>query len=167
MLKFIDTSPELINDVEIDYYVPFIVDVKEQNFTNENSIYWRTGNFDTSLLEIGIGEKSGILQNITLTMVNQVYTNGINYEALETRSGIPIFDISLIKNKIFDYFSEYYVSLAVDNVTVAITPKNRVKTIINMGRVDMGFGFENELIFIKVNKLSDREYKDLKESFKL
>ena len=31
----------------------------------------------------------------------------------------------------------------------------------------MGFGFENELIFIKVNELSLIEYKDLKDSFKL
>ena len=31
----------------------------------------------------------------------------------------------------------------------------------------MGFGFENELIFIKVNELSLIEYQDLKDSFRL
>ncbi|XKM13052.1 hypothetical protein RCS94_08460 [Orbaceae bacterium ac157xtp] len=167
MLKFIDISPELNNNVEIDYYVPFTVEVKGQNFTNENSLYWRTGNFDTSLLEIGIGEKSGILKSITLTMVNQVDTNNANYEVLDIRNATPIFDISMMKNQIFDYISEYYVSLTVDDITVRMSQENRVKTIFRMGRIDMGFGFENELIFIKVSKLFDREYKELAESFKL
>lgn len=167
MLKFIDTSPELTCNVEIDYYVPFTVDVNVQKFTNENSIYWRTGNFDTSLLEIGLGEKTGILKSITLTMVNHVNANNVNYEVLDIRYGTPIFDISMIKDKIFDYISEFYVSLTVDDVMVSISKKNIARTMIHMERVDIGVGFENELIFIKVNKLSDREYKDLKESFKL
>ncbi|OCG66909.1 hypothetical protein A9G41_11860 [Gilliamella sp. Nev5-1] len=167
MLKFIDIYSKVNSNVEIDYYVPFTIDIKENEFFNENSLYWRTGNFDTSLLEIEIGEKSGILKSITLTSVNQITTNDINFKALNTIIGAPILDISRIKNKIYDYVSEYIVSLTINNITVNMSTKTVAKTIIKTGRITLGFGFENELMFITINNLSSNEYKDLKDSFRL
>ena len=167
MLKIINVNPIVNNTVEIDYHVPFTVNVDEKNVCNEKKIYWRTGNFNNSLLEIGIGEKSGDLKNIVLTMVNKASTENIEFEVLEISKGIPIFDISMLNKNIYDHVSEYSVSLTTSSVLVVFSEKRVVKTLIRMERVEMGFGFENELIFIKVNELSLIEYKDLKDSFKL
>lgn len=36
-------------------------------------IYWRTGNFKNSLIEISIEKEKGTLKDITLVAVNEVY----------------------------------------------------------------------------------------------
>ena len=167
MLKIININPIVNNTVEIDYHVPFTVNVDEKNVFNEKKIYWRTGNFNNSLLEIGIGEKSGELKSIVLTMVNKASTENIEFEVLEISKGVPIFDISMLHKNIYDHVSEYSVSLTTSSVLVVFSEKRVVKTLIRMERVEMGFGFENELIFIKVNELSLIEYQDFKDSFRL
>ena len=100
-------------------------------------------------------------------MVNKASTENIEFEVLEISKGIPIFDISMLNKNIYDHVSEYSVSLTTSSVLVVFSEKRVVKTLIRMERVEMGFGFENELIFIKVNELSLIEYQDLKDSFRL
>ncbi|ENQ3107218.1 hypothetical protein ACEOWJ_003289 [Bacillus cereus] len=167
MLKLVDLIDIQKCNIEIDYYVPFSVEIGEQKTYVENKVYWRTGNIQNSLLEIGLGEKTGTLRSITLTAVNQSKLEEMPLQEIKVIEGNPIFDISMINGNIFDYKAEFNVYLGENDITILLGSVDKTKTIVEINRVEMGFNSEEELQFIKIKELVKEEYSELKASLNL
>lgn len=167
MLRFLKLADERQCKIEIDYYVPFTIEVGNQEQGNENTLYWRTGNQDNSLLEIGMGEKTGILRRIVLVAVTRVQRGNIKYDSTHFLTGTPIFDISEFNANLNDEKSEFEVVFDETQILVKLDSTNDAKTLINMGRVEIGIGSANEVKFIRIFGLKKEEYAELRDSFKL
>ena len=82
--------------IEIDDYIPLSCRCVDMEV--ESLFYWRTGDFKSSLLEIGINPKDGTLLRIKMPLAGKVY-QVLNYKTIKeienipSVEGIPIVDI--------------------------------------------------------------------------
>lgn len=169
MLQLKDIKETKSISAKVDYYVPVSIEIGEQNnFINEDPIYWRTGSIEKSLLEIGIGEKSGVLQNITLTTVENVSSKKIDLSKIPVKVGTPAFSLNSTPGKnIYDYIHQFSVYLSTSEISIVLGDIELCDVVINLDRVKLGINNNGELCIIQVTKLSDTEYKDLKDSLKI
>ena len=70
MLKLKRIDKEVKESVEFDVYVPLKIRLEYKKNPNDYNNYWRTGDFERSLIEIGLGSETGILRSFTLTVSN-------------------------------------------------------------------------------------------------
>lgn len=155
-------------EVDIDYYVPFTINLgNEKSYTPKT--YWRIGNFKDSLMEISIDEKSGMLRDITLTSVNKAHLVNETLENIDiVENGTPIFLLDGdIKNGLCDQVMDFYVYLSRDFIMVKFCEESHLYKFIELGRVRFGFDKDNKLISVIIKDLSDNEYSELKDSLKL
>ena len=155
-------------EIDIDYYVPFTINIENEE-KYKKKVYWRTGNLKKSLIEIAIDESSGILRDITLTSVDKAYLLNTEIKDIEeVTSGIPVFLIDTnINNGLCDHLMDIYVYLGVEFVMVNFGEKIYPFQFIEFDRVRMGFDVDNRLVTIIIMDLSSYEYNELKESFRL
>lgn len=59
--------------IESDNYIPLNIEFGSWDILEETSIYWRAGNFKSSLIEFGFGKEGKDLRSITLVLCNKVY----------------------------------------------------------------------------------------------
>lgn len=78
MLRIRDYYPPKFTKVEVDLYIPLTIEFGTWNLSEEPTIYWRTGDFKKSLIEIGVGKDLGDIRSITLTVCENV--NKEDYE---------------------------------------------------------------------------------------
>lgn len=64
-----DVQEELI---EYDLYIPINIKFGNQSDINAPIFYWRTGDFQESLIEVGIGKEEKEIRTITLTICNNI-----------------------------------------------------------------------------------------------
>lgn len=57
--------------IEFDVYTP--INIEFGNISEDKTVYWRTGDFKKSLIEIGFAQKTGEIRSITLTLCENVY----------------------------------------------------------------------------------------------
>lgn len=90
--------------ISIDKHVPFSIDFYENQLAD---IYWRCGNGQTSLLELGLSNKGEVI-NITLVSINShnIFKNNSNFNNLfPFENFLPKFDVSDWNVKPEDYSS--------------------------------------------------------------
>lgn len=169
LLKLCGTEASKECKVDIDYYVPVSAYFEDSyNLINEGIVYWRTGDIERSLIEIGIGSNTGVLKKITLTVIKNVILSGVVVNCNKVEVGVPVFDVSIIPQKgIYDYINDFQVYLGEDTITAIIGKIDKCGKMIRIGRVDIGVDYDDYLTHVSINGLSADEYKELKESFKL
>ncbi|MFF2484349.1 hypothetical protein [Paenibacillus sp. NPDC058071] len=156
--------------IEFDYYVPFSVQIGnyQNSLANEKTVYWRTGDIERSLVEIGIGSRTGILRNLTLTAVKNAVLSDIIIKNNKTVDGTPVFDLSIIPEKgIYDYINDFQVCLGKKAITTIIGEVDKCNTLIRFGRINIGVDYENYITHVTVNDLTTDEYWELKDSLKI
>ena len=154
--------------VEVGYYVPFSITIgNEKVFSSK--LCWRIGNFKTSLMEISIDEKTGVLRNITLTSVDKANLLNESLKKFDvTEIGTPVFSLEgNVKNGLCDQLIDYDVYLGNDYIRVDFDLDKYYKKIIKQDRVLLIFNQNNQLISLIVKDLSRSEYNDLKEGLKI
>ncbi|WP_159888323.1 hypothetical protein [Paenibacillus puerhi] len=163
---------EEINEcqIEFDYYIPFSVQIgnNQNSLASERTVYWRTGDIERSLVEIGIGSRTGMLRNLTLTAVKNALLSDVIIKNNKSVEGTPVFDLSIIPEKgIYDYINDFQVCLGKDAITTIIGKVDKCKTLVRFGRINIGFDYENFITHVTVNDLTTDEYRELKDSLKL
>lgn len=156
--------------IEFDYYVHYSVEIYSKRYTqvNEKNVYWRTGDIDQSLVEIGIDSRTGVLRNLTLTAVKNAILGDVIVIDNRIMEGIPVFDISMIPEKgIYDCVKDFHVFLGKEAISTIIGEIDKCRTLIRFGRIDIGFDLEDYITHVTVNNLTADEYAELKESLKL
>lgn len=58
MLKIVEYKERQSANIEYDIYTPINIEFGTWNISKEPTIYWRTGDFKKSLIEIGLGKYS-------------------------------------------------------------------------------------------------------------
>ena len=62
MLKLRKVEEPMKHLIEFDIYVPIKIRVGHWDMSKDHTLYWRTGDFEKSLIEIGLGSETGILR---------------------------------------------------------------------------------------------------------
>lgn len=154
-------------DINIDYYVPFTVNVECEDKYGAK-VCWRTGNFKNSLIEIALDARNGILRDITLISIDKaVLLDTVLEDIDDVESGTPVFLLEgNTKNGIHDHLMNFTVFLGLDFIMVNLEEDSCICKFIELERVRFGIDSNNKLVSITIRNLSEFEYGELKDSLK-
>ncbi|OMF92095.1 hypothetical protein [Paenibacillus sp. FSL R7-0337] len=169
LLKLCDLKEVNESRIEFDYYVPFSIEIgNKDSLANEDTVYWRTGDIEKSLIEFGIGSKTGVLRNLTLTAVKNAVLNDVVIKSNKLVEATPFFDLGIIPDSgIYDCINDFQVCLEKEAITTIIGEADKCHTLVRFGRTNIGFNYENYITHVTVNKLTIDEYRELKNALKL
>lgn len=95
MLNIVNLKSTITEKIEVDPYVPVKIRWGQWDLTLEPTIYWRTGDFKNSLVEIGIASKSGIIRSFTVVYTKDIFLGGTQVQwSKSDEEGTPVFNIS-------------------------------------------------------------------------
>ncbi|MEP7731521.1 hypothetical protein [Marinomonas primoryensis] len=157
MLKV--TSSKEVGDVNIDMggYTPLI-----SEFHNEKSsipIYWRVGDFESSLIEVGLNKNSGCILSVSLLMFDSVSdVPFVGSSDLAVEVGMPIFDIEgWPEDGSLDIQSYFRVFKAEDRLRLMFSDELKPVKIYRNKTVDFCISEMGELIWIEFLSLVESE----------
>lgn len=169
MLKVLELHKVVKESIEIDQYIPLKIRWGLWTHLNEEIIFWRTGNLNTSMLEIGISSKSGIISSLTVICADRIFLNNKDTVLFKNKLkeyGTPIFNIhSWPKSKTIDDPGFFEIQYYNNEVNLCISTNKVVKNIIS-GRVCFGLDSDFNLCFIKITQLSDKENYQIKDTLR-
>lgn len=122
MLKVMGYKENQSVNIEYDVYTPINIEFGSWNIIKEPTIYWRTGDFKKSLIEIGIGKYTGNIRSITLTLsekVHKMYSLNLDMKNIALIKGVPNFQVEEYKEKTYiDKNNELNVYIGIDKVLI-------------------------------------------------
>ena len=160
---------QLINatyNVEVDYYTPLMIEVSGiPSYAEKN--YFRLVK-ENSLLEIGIDIESHQLMNIILVQISSAsLVDQIVVKEIADKQGCPVFQSDILfTNGLHDINQSFDVFLSREILKIRLIDVEETSYLTN-GRVKLGFSQDGILVSILLLDLTDKEYADLKDSFKL
>ncbi|MCR8982539.1 hypothetical protein [Brevibacillus laterosporus] len=145
--------------LELDDYIPFNVYWKTPfAFPIQ---YWRTGDLEKSLIEMGINSESGELLSITLTMLHSVsYESPIFLHSKKDidQFGIPVFDISAWENiRFIDEPIDFQSFFFNGRLIIALDDKKTVASMLSSEHIKFYFDSNHFLIAFELGNLSEEE----------
>lgn len=159
-----DVQEELI---EYDLYIPINIKFGNQSDINAPIFYWRTGDFQESLIEIGIGKEEKEIRTITLTICNNVYErerDDISF--LRTVAGVPIVAIECLENNMcVDYEGILKFCYDEDGISILFSESKPVLCIKNKS-VNFLVDIDNNWIGLRINDLSKKNKEILMKALK-
>lgn len=166
MLKLEDVTNSIKETIQVDDYIPLSVRWINSNLDSPR-LFWRTGNFKTSLLEIGIDSKTGIIRSITLTFTERISVCEAEVTDSPSVEGTPVFQIA-------DWGSEFYLDVSQDfdtylsgqNLNIVLGGNKSVGKIVRSGRVTFFFDSQNVLKQLEILQLTEEEFMQLSNHFK-
>ncbi|MFQ3582058.1 MAG: hypothetical protein SNJ49_09150 [Chloracidobacterium sp.] len=150
-------SSNLAASVEVDPYVPVTVRTFSEPI---GAVFYRVGNFETSLVEVPIDPLSGTVRGIKLVSLDRV---GADFDdsAFAVLQGLPITSQESIPPKRYvDDHREVTVSLAGDRLVISWSGSQQIDTKSVHGRLSflIGSGF---LLGAVIECLSQAEQQSL------
>lgn len=161
MLKVISSKEAVDVVTDMSGYTPFT-----SEFLNEKTptpIYWRIGDFESSLIEIGLNKNSGCISGVSLLMFN----DGSNVplegrEKLVVEVGTPIFDIKeWAENGCLDVQSDFRVFRGKGSLRLLFSSDVKPIKIYRNESVDFCVGGAGELIWIEFSSLDETSLSEL------
>ena len=122
------------------------------------SLYWRTGDFKKSLLEIGLNQSTGAICKVTVTLIGNYLKKTVEDfgEASFLRGCLPICDISGWPSDRFKDESFAFTTLiGEDTVSIWVAPEAPISTIYQCGQIRFvadGEGYLRLMQFTDVNE---------------
>ena len=167
MLKIFGYEEMKKENVEFDIYVPINIEFGKWNVSDEPTIYWRTGDFSSSLIEIGFGKYKKDIRSVTLTICKNVYEiDNCNENIFNKIKGCPIFELENINDEIFiDEKGEIKIYIGRTSVSI-IFSDNKISYYLENSNVDFYLDSNKSLIGLRVNNISDDNKAILKKALK-
>jgi hypothetical protein len=169
VLKIIGVKEVKQEEVSADGYT---LSVNWNNFYPSGHIYWRTGIFYSSLLEIGFNDADHTIKHIKLVTLSDQYVTktpelDFNIAAFLLRRGIPVVDWTFDKPSParVDETGEIYATLKGTEFTITIGENFTLKEVIVAERVWFGLDEQQILRAIRVADLKDAEQANIKLAF--
>ena len=138
-------------------YIPINIKFGKQSDIDDPIFYWRTGDFQESLIEIGIGKEKKEIRTITLTICNNVYERERDDISLfRTVAGVPIVAIECFENNMYvDYEGILKFYYEEDGISILFSESKPVLCIKNKS-VNFLVDIDNNWIGLRINDLSKR-----------
>ncbi|SDD86921.1 hypothetical protein SAMN04488126_101355 [Bhargavaea beijingensis] len=167
MLKIIDYNAVKLTNVEIDVYIPINIEFGTWNVSVEPTIYWRTGDFKKSLIEIGVGKDSGDIRSVTLTVCENVYWKDYGHQCLSDKKrivGLPIIQTNQENDVTYqDNKGNLEVFLGERTVYIKFS-ENEVVSFIKNENVEFGIDHEHRICSVLLNGINEGEKSILDEA---
>lgn len=169
MLKVTEYKESQSVNIEYDIYTPINIEFGTWNISKEPTIYWRTGDFKKSLIEIGIGKYTGNIRSITLTLsenVHKMESLGLDMKNITLIKGTPNFQVEEYYDKTYiDEKGELNVYIGIDSVLISFSENDTVSIVQND---TVGFILDKNKIVcgIIVNGMLEHEKNILEEALK-
>lgn len=170
MLKRVDINASYYHSIEIDGYVPFDIHFNDKS----PDLYWRGGNGQTSLVEIGL-LKTGELSTITLVSFSfhKLIQTGGDLPSIDlAQMYLPIFDVSSwsddsddFSNRFKDAFdTDFQLFMGKNSIELVFLPLEN--TIEYAGDCNLSFGFNvnNEFVSLQILNIDEVKMKLFRES---
>ncbi|MFD3445719.1 hypothetical protein ACFDTO_14070 [Microbacteriaceae bacterium 4G12] len=165
MLKVFKYEATKKENVEFNIYIPINVEFGVWNISEEPTIYWRTGDFSGSLIEIGIGKYKRDIRSITLTICKNVYeVDNYTEDNFNKFKGSPILELENTNDEIYtDEKGTLKVYIESTSVSV-IFSDNKISDCLENGNVDFYLDDNKSFIGLRVNNISEENKTTLKEA---
>lgn len=167
MLKVIDYKDSQPINIEYDLYTPINIEFGSWNISKEPTIYWRTGDFKKSLIEIGLGKYTGNIRSITLTLsenVHKMESLKLDMEDINMVKGVPSFQIEESNdNTYIDEKGKLDVYIWKDRVLISFSENDAVSILQND---TVGFVLDKEEVVcgILISGMLEHEKKTLEDA---
>lgn len=169
MLKVLEYNGKKPTNIEYNVYTPISIEFGAWNISNEPTLYWRTGDFKKSLIEIGIGKFTGDMRSITLTLSENVLLledNNFDVENVKLVKGIPVFEVDqFIDETYIDEKGKLDVHIGLDQVFISFS-ENKAVSLVQNENVSVGIDSNGMVCSIIVNDVKEHEKKILEEALK-
>lgn len=147
---------------------PYTFGVEWNGEPGESHVYWRTGDFHRTLMEIGVVHRTGRLHSIELVDVTEINTwletdVNIRNMSIPKQHGIPICDLSLwpsvwsSKDYVLDEVGTLRVRVGRDFVSIEFSERGHVVSAILAERVSFGCDQQGHLCLIDIENISEHE----------
>lgn len=153
VFKYEETKKE---NIEFDIYTPINIEFGVWNISKEPTIYWRTGDFSGSLIEIGMGQCKKDVRSITLTICKNVYeVEDYSEDNFNIVKGSPILELENINNKIYtDEKGTLKVYIESKSVSI-IFSENEISECLQNYNVKFYIDANKSLVGLRVNNISE------------
>lgn len=167
MLKVIDYKDSQPINIEYDLYTPINIEFGSWNISKEPTIYWRTGDFKKSLIEIGLGKYTGNIRSITLTLsenVHKMESLKLDMEDINMVKGVPSFQIEESNdNTYIDEKGKLDVYIGKDRVLISFS-ENVAVSILQNDTVGFVLDKEEVVCGIIISGMLEHEKKTLEDA---
>jgi len=162
VFKYEETKKE---NIEFDIYTPINIEFGVWNISKEATIYWRTGDFSSSLIEIGIGKYKKDIRSITLTICKNVYeVESCSENNFNILKGSPILEFKNIKDEIYtDEKGTLKVYIESKSVSI-IFSENKISDCLQNDNVYFYLDDNKSLVGLRVDNISEENKAILKEA---
>ena len=162
VFKYEETKKE---NIEFDIYTPINIEFGEWNISKEPTIYWRTGDFSGSLIEIGMGQYKKDVRSITLTICKNVYVvEDYSEDNFNIVKGSPILELENINNEIYtDEKGTLKVYIESKSVSI-IFSENEISECLQNYNVKFYIDANKSLVGLRVNNISEENKAILKHA---
>lgn len=167
MLKVKEYKESQSINIEYDIYTPINIEFGSWNISKEPTIYWRTGDFKKSLIEIGIGKHTGNIRSITLTLIESVHkmeSLNLDMKNITLIKGVPNFQVEENNDKTYiDENGELIVYIGIGTVLILFSKNDTVSIVQNE---TVGFALDkNKMVCgIIVSGMLEHEMKTLEDA---
>ncbi len=162
MLKVVGATSVDTCAVEMDGFVP--LSFRCLGAPNV-PIYWRTGNFDTSLLEIGLHPITGAICSVTVTSIDPsgflAARSGLD-DVRRTLPGMPFCDIAAWPSDRFkDEAGDFTIEVGENSVTIWLAPLRSVDAMYEAGSARFGVDVTEHLCCLLFERLNTQDIEHL------
>ncbi len=166
MLKVIEYKDSQSINIKYDLYTPINIEFGSWNILKEPTIYWRTGDFKKSLIEIGIGKYTGSLRSITLILsgnIHKMERSKLAKEDLKMLKGVPIFQVEEFNEKTYiDQKGKLDVYMWTDEVFISFS-SNDLVSILQNDTVEFALDKNKVVCGIIISSVLEHEMKTLED----
>ena len=165
MLKVFKHEETKKENIEFDIYTPINIEFGVWNISKEPTIYWRTGDFRGSLIEIGMGQYKKDVRSITLTICKNVYeVDNYSEDNFNIVKGSPILELENINNEIYtDEKGTLKVYIESKSVSI-IFSENEISDCLQNDNVNFYLDANKSLVGLRVNNISEENKAILKDA---
>ncbi|WP_374420571.1 hypothetical protein [Chromobacterium sp.] len=146
---------------EFGDYLPFKFDLTDGESCN--CVYWRLGNFKSSLIEIGVDRKSGVVASFSLVIFD-CFERGVPELSTSLRAevGVPCFSVDCWHEEmLLDERAEVRVFYDSNKIMIAWADVDTTEWIVVSDCVEFGIGFSGRLCWVFVRGLPEESISGL------
>ncbi|AUS14558.1 hypothetical protein C0W65_08385 [Bacillus subtilis] len=151
--------------VEFDVSTPINIEFGNRNIPEDKTVYWRTGDFIKSLIEVGFTQKTGEIRSITLTLCESVYKSK-EWKNIEPIKGLPVLSEDRQQNE--TYIDEKGIlNVYITDKTVYIQfSAHEIESLIENNHVLFCLDCDDNICGVIINDVGDNEINILEQALK-